>query len=41
MNRILEISTHERTSKNEYKLEKFSVNKEIGKHWYGKRIVDE
>ena len=35
------LSNQERTRNNGFKLDKFRFRREIGKHWFGNRVVDE
>ena len=41
INKVLLVSTSNRTISNGYKLEKFRFRKEIGKNWFTNRVVDE
>ncbi|KAK8720446.1 hypothetical protein OTU49_013315, partial [Cherax quadricarinatus] len=41
VNSVLKISSQDRTRSNGFKLEKFRFRKDIGKHWFGNRVVDE
>ena len=40
INRVLKLSNHNRTRSNGYKLDKFRFRKDIGKNWFGNRVVD-
>ena len=39
--KVLKLSNQERTRNNGFKLDKFRFRREIGKHWFGNRVVDE
>ena len=39
--RVLKISMQDRTRTNGFKLDKFRFQKEIGRNWFGNRVVDE
>ncbi|KAK8747068.1 hypothetical protein OTU49_016973, partial [Cherax quadricarinatus] len=41
INKVLRISLQERTRSNGFKLDKFRFRKDIGKYWFGNRVVDE
>ncbi|KAK8741933.1 hypothetical protein OTU49_002018 [Cherax quadricarinatus] len=41
VNSVLKISSLDRTRSNGFKLEKFRFRKDIGKYWFGNRVVDE
>lgn len=41
VNKVLNINNQDRTRSNGFKLDKFRLKKEIGRHWFGNRVVDE
>ena len=41
INKVLKFSSQKRTRSNGFKLDKFRFHREIGRHWYGNRVVDE
>ena len=41
INKVLLVSTSNRTRSNAYKLEKFRFRKEMGKNWFTNRVVDD
>lgn len=41
ISRVLKVSSQDRTRSNGFKLDKFRFQKEIGRNWFGNRVVDE
>ena len=41
ISKVLKFSNQDRTRSNGFKLVKFTFHREIGRHWYGNRVVDE
>ena len=40
INKVLKIGSQDRTRNNGFKLNKFRFRKEIGRNWFGNRVVD-
>ena len=40
INRVLKLNNTERTRSNGFKLDKFRFRREVGRNWFGNRVVD-
>ncbi len=40
ISKVIKFSNQDRTRSNGFKLTKFSFQREIGRHWYGNRVVE-